>query len=335
MKFKLFGVIMSVFAYSGSTANVETIPFCEQVVEEYQSICIKIPENPLANKSLQMTTHQNHPYVDWAYEDRFNVFASLQKTVAVWREKGIADQYLVYGKQKLENDTTFNWEIVPYYKPSTIIGRIWQQFLVLWRIMFGGVKLSETQRQKQLEEYKISFKEFSPSLHGQAEKVSEVVNDAFCKPEVINRQSVLEGRSINVLYNYAPIGFGGERLHFLVVPKVHKAKFSELSEEEYLEATELTQKLITHFSQTRPIQDVYLFHKTGVDAGQTVPHWHMHMILISNKTQGFFGKLTVLKNMLMGSSPMKDNDLKEKVGSLRSELKHLQTKRIGRRVCCS
>ena len=59
------------------------------------------------------------------------------------------------------------------------------------------------------------------------------------------------------------------------------------------------------FKQTRKAEDIYLFHKTGIDAGQTVPHWHMHLIVTANKTQGFFGKLTVLKNMLFGSSPMK------------------------------
>lgn len=318
---------MSVLAYSSGTDHVTTPPISQRVLEKEGSVSISIPERQLANKSLQITPLNSKSYVAWSIEDRSNVYAALQKTVDVWKKSGFADQYLVYGKQQ-SSDMSFNWEVVPYYKPSTFIGRIWQQFFVLWKITFGGTTLSESQRQKEVDEYKAVFKEFMPSVQDGAQKIMDVVqgNDAFCKAEVINKQLVLEGRSINVLYNYAPIGFGGERLHFLIVPKEHKTKFSELSEEEYLEATDVSQKLMSHFSVTREIEDVYIFHKTGVDAGQTVPHWHMHMILTSNKTQDIFGKLTVLKNMLIGSSPMKGEELSRKVSSLKDELKFLQTK---------
>ncbi len=253
----------------------------------------------------------------------------LQKTVAIWKEKGIADQYLVYGKEQPGTGVPFNWEAVPYYKPRTIIGRIWQQLSVLYRITFGGATASLTQRQKQIKEYKTSFEDSSELIQKQIKKVDDTIvgHDAFCKDEVIDKQSVLKGRTVNVLYNYAPIGFGGERLHFLIVPKKHRTRFSDLAEEEYLEATKLTQALSKHFYKTRSIQNGHIFHKTGEDAGQTVPHWHMNMILTANKAQGFFGKLTVLKNMLFGSSPMKDAALKEKVQSLRSELEYLQNER--------
>lgn len=296
-------------------------------IESNDSVYVKIPKKPLTRNSLQIGTLKGRSYVNWTSEDHSNAFISLKKTVAVWEKQG-RNQYLVYGKEqlgkeRLKNKTAFRWEFVPY-KPIPIIGCIWQRFVVLCRIIFGGTTLSEIQKKKQLKDYKVLFEGLPSPLQEQAEKVSEVAkdNDAFCKSEVIKSQRVLEGESINVLYDYAPIDLDGEKLHFLVVPKVHKEKFSELSEVEYLEATKLSQQLITQLSRSkeRDIQDIHLYHKTGKDAGQIVPHWHMHMIFTSKKVQSFWEKLIVFKKMLVGPSKIKDKDLEDKVNSLRTEL---------------
>ena len=285
---------------------------------------LSVPRAQLANKSVQIVSSEGKSYVDWSAEKRSSVFRLLQKTAEVWKRNGIAEQYLIYGKQE-SGGKAFSWEAVPYYTPSNIIGRIWQQFVVLWRTTFGGAVLTEVRQQQEAEFYK---RLFSPSMAESAEKTAAIAlgNDAFCNPAVIDRQVVLAGQKVNVLFNYAPIGFGGERLHFLVVPKDHKSKFIELSEEEYLEVTEWSQKLIQHFKSNRSIECVYLFDKTGVDAGQTIPHWHQHIVLTASKVQGVFGKLTVLKNMLFGSSPMRGAALTDRVQALSNELKYLELK---------
>lgn len=297
------------------------VPITPQYLVEIQgSVSLNIPNRPLTDKSLEVATKSGRSYADWTRENRADAYTTLQKTAALWKEKGTAEQYLVYGKQAA--DKPFKWEIVPYHNTRSWFGRIWQQLVVLWRITFGGKSFSEARQEQRLEAERVVFKNFSPTLQKSAEKVSAIAakKDAFCDPQVINKQRVLEGKSVNVLYNYAPIGFGGERLHFLITPKEHRTKFSDLTKEEYLESTELTQKLMAHFEKTREAEDFYLFHKTGIDAGQTVPHWHMHLIVTTNKAQGFFGKLTVLKNMLFGSSPMKDAPLQKKVNALGKEL---------------
>lgn len=305
--------------------HASSSPMIPHIVEEMRAVNIVIPEKPLAHQSLQITTSPHKRYEEWNKQVRSDTYTSLQKIVSVWNASGIAEQYLVYGKQE-SDQPSFSWEAIPYSKTDNTIGRLWQQFLVLWRITFGGGSDSETTKQKQRDEYKRSFQEYSSSPPQIAQITDQVTsgNDAFCQSDVIEKQQVLEGRTTRVLYNYAPIGFGGERLHFLLVPKAHKPKFSDLSREEYLEATEFAQKIMTHFSHSREIQSVYLFHKTGAEAGQTVPHWHMHMILTSNKAQNVFGKMTVLKNMLFGSSPMNDHELKERVKKLHSELEYLE-----------
>jgi diadenosine tetraphosphate (Ap4A) HIT family hydrolase len=59
-------------------------------------------------------------------------------------------------------------------------------------------------------------------------------------------------------------------------------------------------KLIDHFKiRRKTVKNVYLLNKTGIDAGQTVKHWHLHVIFSTNKAQDFWGGMTVIKNILL------------------------------------
>jgi diadenosine tetraphosphate (Ap4A) HIT family hydrolase len=318
-KYVITGAIM-ISTTAGGLVDTQIPLLSHQVIEENNTISVNIPKIQLANRSLQVAPLEDKPYVSWTDEDHSNVYHSLQKTVAIWKENNIADQYMIYGKQE-SGSKAFSWEAVPYQKTSNIFARFWQQLQVLWRITFGGMTTSDAQKQQQVNEYTNLFENYVPTVTESAEKVMEVSSRCpFCKEDVIDKQLVIEGRKVNVLFNYAPIGFGGEKLHFLVVPKDHKKNFGEVSEEEYVEASQVSQELIQFFNRTRSVEDVYMFHKTGADAGQTVPHWHQHIILTTSKTQDVFGKLTVLKNMLFGTSPMKDPELARRVQSLKLEL---------------
>lgn len=293
-------------------------PSSDLIIEQSQEVCIKLPTAPLASQSLQIAPLSNQSLLNWSPREHAESFRAMQKTAQVWKEKKIGDQYLVYGKQSIGASSPFQWEIVPYSQSTTWLHRFFQQFKVLWKITFGGTLLRKQEIENQLANYKTWFSKFS-SPHNPS--IPAPSTDAFCNPQVIQKQRVLEGQTVNLLYNYKPIGFGGERLHFLVVPKAHKASFHELSEEEYVEAMKFTQQVITHLSKTRQLQEVYLYHKTGVDAGQTVPHWHLHIVLTANKAQDIFGKLTVLKNMVIDSSPLKEKELQEKVLAYQHEFK--------------
>ncbi|MCB1213063.1 MAG: HIT domain-containing protein [Chlamydiia bacterium] len=296
----------------------------QRLVKSLDSIAIQLPEKPLAAKSLQVTTQTHKPYREWSKLDRSNSYSALQKITAVWRKTGVADQYLIYENQH-SDDRSFTWEVIPYRSTSTCISRLWQQLLVLWKVIFGGSVPAESQQLSELDETRPLFLDFDTSTQRTHQVNDEQAgNDAFCQREVIAQQVVLEGKLVNVLYNYAPIGFGGERLHFLIVPTAHRTDFGTLSRDEYLEATDLAQKLMGHFSETRPIENCYLYHKTGADAGQTVLHWHLHLILTSSKSQDVFGKLTVLKNMIIGSSPISREELADRVRGFREEFEGIQ-----------
>ena len=281
----------------------------EFVVRSEQAMQLVVSECPVAPGAVQILpiSHQTS-FLEW---DEIHIDETRQlilDVVHIWEQKGIKD-YLIYGKAT--SDSEFGWEVVPYRKEG---GRLWKQFKVLWNIVFGGACVSSDEREKVIEDLKKDQIE-------RAEMIKKVTvgNDPFCDPKVIQKQLVLSGKTINVLYNYAPIAFGEEKLHFLFVPKEHRERFSDLTAEEYLESIQLSQKIIK-FYQNKGYSTAYLFDKTGAEAGQTVPHWHEHLVFAATKTQDIFSKFMVLKNMLIGSSPLSQEELQGRVKRLQEEL---------------
>jgi len=253
---------------------------------------VYIPETQLLENSVQLTV-PNKQLTEWTNQDHADSFDEMQKIAGSW------GQYLIYGK-----DST--WELVPYEKCNWWFTRMFQQMKVLWRTVFGGIKRSESSKIEQ------SYTVIKPTD-----------NDAFCNKVTIDKQCVLTGKKVNVLYNYAPIGFGGEKLHFLVVPKRHAEKFTDVTKEEYCEALDLSTKLIKQLKKTREIKNVYFLNKTGIDAGQTVPHCNLQLILTTNSLQDICGKLTVVKNIVLGSSPMETRALAKRVTKFKDEFQEI------------
>lgn len=282
-----------------------------------QTVQASIPPQLLRLGSFQIIA-PNRPFNAWQTKHHADSYHLMQRIAEVWTHNQLTDQYLIYGKIHSE---PFKWEMVPYKKCRTVIGRVFQQLQVLWRTVFGGWVLTEAMRKDQFH----LFNKLACATPPSSAKASTMLplkgEDAFCKDETIERQWVITGKKVNVLFNYAPIGFGGEKLHFLIVPKEHRETFPDVTQEEYCESLALTTKLVDHFSATRKtIKNVYLLNKTGIDAGQSVKHWHLHVVFSTNARQDFWGKLTVVKNILFGSSPMKNEDLLTKVDALRTEL---------------
>lgn len=281
-----------------------------------QSVQVAVPKQQLLDQSLQLSV-PNKRFADWTKEEHAESYQCMQKIAKVWCENAITEQYLVYGKVE---DRPFNWEMTPHQK--SCFGRVFQQLQVLWRVAFGGAEVSETSRKVQHMQYNELLEKSSDPI--EAEKTYKISNDPFCKIETIERQWVVKGKNVNVLFSYAPIGFGGERLHFLIIPSMHRSQFTDVTKEEYTEALEFAAKLVNHFTEERnEVKTAYLMHKTGKDAGQTVMHWHLQVIFSSNPTQDFLSKLTVVKNILLGSSRMSDAALKSQVDYLRYELANL------------
>lgn len=146
-----------------------------------------------------------------------------------------------------------------------------------------------------------------------AEKIDNVIlgNDPFCREDVIQKQQVLEGKRIRVLYDQAPIGAGEHKIHFLFTSKVHRRDFRELTEEEYTEAAALMQFVVERLQNDTNIHRIYQYHKTG--RIQSVKHLHIHLVATVSAEHDADTKTQLLLNMVSWSSKLDEETLKAKV----------------------
>jgi len=243
---------------------------------KYLKICV--PTCPLANDGLEIQNIGNHQrFQDWTAADHMESYDMIQRIRSCWGRCGYARDYLVYGRTSPNlRSETFRWEVVPY--PDDGWNRI-KQIGVIWNVSFGTSFLSEKERviiasrmREQMQDLEAPYTIPTSKLKG---------DDPFCDPEVIARQCVYEGKEMVVLYNYAPVKVVEESPHFLIVPKRHRQNFNELKASEYREAMKLAGKISDYFQENYPQSTLHLFHKTGELAGQTVPHWHLHVIVVA------------------------------------------------------
>ena len=309
-------MLPSFFGYA--TTNTQPLINEETVVYQGKTMKAIVPDCPLALGSVKILPNSDtRNFVEWQDFNEREAYEVLQNTVRIWEQNGVTN-YLIYGKESEQAKSIFSWEIVPYPKEGW---RLWKQFSVLWNITFGGSCLPEIEQKRIATDFQKEKGAFSATHIKQIESVQKIAhgNDAFCNPKVIDKQLVFEGKEIYVLYNYAPIAIGDEKLHFLIVPKQHRPRFSDLTESEYLESMQLSQKLVS-FYKAKDYDTAHLFDKTGAEAGQTVPHWHEHVVFTATKTQDYLGMLMIFKNMLLYSSPLPLKELQIKVQALKTEL---------------
>lgn len=308
-------LLMSVFGCGRGTDDV-----CDDansvVVEEGSDVKMVVSPRPYAHGSIQiMPVNAVSDIAKWSPTANVETRDMINRVAAVWASQDVAG-YLVYGKNS--PDVNFNWHVVPYPKSGS---KMIKHLKVLWNVTFGSSCISQDDQREEAQALADMMnalpKELSASDSASGAEVKG--DDVFCKPEVIKKQLIFEGKDVFVIYNYAPIELGEEKLHFLILPKQHRLDFTDLTKAEYLETMQLTQRIV-RFYQSKGLSSAYIYNKTGSEAGQTVPHWHQHVILGSNTTQEFFGKLSVLKKMLLGASPLPDEELKRRVETLRNEL---------------
>lgn len=100
---------------------------------------------------------------------------------------------------------------------------------------------------------------------------------AFCSPEVIDAQSVVETEYFTILLDYAPRMKG----HLLAVPKRHVVKVHELYQEEWTDLFSIIPNVVRVFSEFLGTDDYIIVEKNGPRALQEVPHVHFHLIPVT------------------------------------------------------
>ena len=101
-------------------------------------------------------------------------------------------------------------------------------------------------------------------------------NCIFCKiiAGQIPSACIYEDDDFKVILDISPASVG----HALILTKNHYANVFELPEELAAKAMVLAKKLATHMTEKLNCQGFNLIQNNGTTAGQTVFHYHLHLI---------------------------------------------------------
>ncbi len=287
-------------------------------VYEGNRIRMFVPHSPLAYGSVQIEPLRSIQHFNqMTEEEHLESYQSMQKIITVWKQNDEVNAYLIYAKDSLDEENhSFHFELVPFYKNDWSFVK---QVKILWNICFGSSSLGLQKRINLSKHYSDHYNDKNIDMIESSEKT----DDAFCHPEVIDKQSIFSSQRVNVLYNYAPIGFGDKKWHFLFTTKEHHQFFDQIDSTEYLETIILINKVSSYFKEQQQAKTMYLFHKSGIEAGQTVPHWHAHLIFSPNTIHDLLSKFYFLKNMICPSSPLPLDELQQNVRYFKQEFEPL------------
>ena len=98
----------------------------------------------------------------------------------------------------------------------------------------------------------------------------------FCKLAngVIPTNSIYEDDTFNVILDMGPATKG----HALILPKSHASNLYELPDDTAAKALVLAKKLATEMTEKLKCDGLNLVQNNGEAAGQTVMHFHLHLI---------------------------------------------------------
>lgn len=98
----------------------------------------------------------------------------------------------------------------------------------------------------------------------------------FCKLAngVFETNTVYEDDQFRVILDAAPATKG----HALILPKEHYANIYEIDENVAADAMKLAKKLVSSFTEKLNCDGYNIVQNNGEAAGQTVFHFHMHLI---------------------------------------------------------
>lgn len=98
----------------------------------------------------------------------------------------------------------------------------------------------------------------------------------FCKLAngIIPTNSIYEDEEFNVILDTSPATQG----HALILPKEHADNLYELPEETAAKVMKLAKKMVIEMTNKLGCDGFNLVQNNGTVAGQTVSHFHMHLI---------------------------------------------------------
>ncbi len=243
--------------------------------------------------------HAEKPFLEWTADDHKVSWALIHTAINGSKE------HIVVALQR-QGESRFEWQVITY-SPSDYAS--FKQLAIFWNVLSNPV----TQPPKKFLH--------DPGIVPEETSDTGSEQDPFCNQDQLKKQTVLEGKEVLVLLNYAPLisPKDTQQLDFLIVTKKHRAGFHDLRESEYIEAMHLAAKIYRHFKDEGLADYVAMYQKTGVRAGQTVKHWHLHVTCIKQMPMTLYEKAqTIMRGFWR--TPLSSDSLSLRVTMLTEEL---------------
>ena len=134
-------------------------------------------------------------------------------------------------------------------------------------------------------------------------------NCIFCKLAngIIPTNSIYEDEDFNVILDVGPATRG----HALILPKEHSDNLYELPDETAAKAMVLAKKIATQMADKLGCDGLNIVQNNGEVAGQTVMHYHLHIIpRYKDDNQHILWKPTETNDDML-------NEIKKQIGTIR------------------
>ncbi len=140
-------------------------------------------------------------------------------------------------------------------------------------------------------------------------------NCVFCNEEQIAAHQIYETKLFRILIDKKPIAAG----HCLIVTKRHTPSFSYLNQDEVEEFAYLIKKLGLALMRAVRAEGYNVLFNEGTAAGQTVNHFHIHVIPRQQETADINPK-DVLAKALKARKELSIEEVKEARENLSKEI---------------
>lgn len=129
----------------------------------------------------------------------------------------------------------------------------------------------------------------------------------FCDPTILEAQSFYETKLSWALIPYKPVVEG----HILILPKRHVERLEQVTQEEMADFKEVLEKVDPILRKLAQAGGSLILEKNGPEAGQSVPHVHIHYLPRSQKQ----GQVSFILSFFMRPwlKPLSATEMQEKV----------------------
>lgn len=268
-------------------------------VVDFKELSITLPARPLATGAMGIEKKEGVSNEQF-YSKSFDAIHKILQFWTLGRSQEVHTVGGFYVGEVIENGKT-NFQVIPYVVDQSAKK---QQWIVYINFMFSNIytfaKRILLGSQADLERISDSDEQTNWNYH---DPLNSKPNPLTA--ERVNAQLIVEGKHVDVLYDIRPV----VAHQFLIISKKHPRNFIDLDKEAYIEANLLADKLISHFGKNGV---VYRNFSNGSIAGQTVPEWHLKIMIVNSKWDEFFGYCNVALTMLGLKKPMTEYEVKQK-----------------------